>query len=266
MIADKQTHLFLLLDGAKLNAPRITYQHDDAPWADWLYRGTRHETALDVSPYLVKPSADSRLWANQTDWAENGLVLKTNATPEELIGHLRSLISVRLPSGQLSYCRFYSNTRLHQFLYALTEAERSLFSGPITQWQNPSATAAWQSIATEGEAEAKSAEDEGWFQLTEEHIGVLNRTQAEAFLTKLGRHLGLDTSPASSAQLGRLVHHAQEHGFHSEKDVARYTELALRHPQKLNEEVCIAVLKDPQATNSQKLNQLDHLLAYGGAR
>ncbi len=265
MRADKTTDLFLLLDGARLNAPRAAYQYDRAPWADWLYRGTRHESALEVSPYLVKPSEDSDLWANQTEWAEQGLVLRTKATPEELIGHLRSLISVRLPSGQLSYCRFYSNTRLNHFFDVLTEAERNLISGPVREWLNPSAMASWKSIAIDAETEAKSAKDEGWFQLTKDHINALDRAQAESFMARLSRHLGFGSKPESSGQLERTVQHAQSNGFHSENDIARYAELALRNPQEINSEAGVAILENLQASNSQKLNQLDQLLAYGGA-
>lgn len=227
-------NVFLLLDGAKLSAPCITYQHDDAPWADWLYRGTRHETALDVSPYLVMPSVDSRLWEQQPVWADAGIVLKARAMPETVIEHLRSLISVRMPSGQLGYCRFYANTQLHRFLGVLTESERNQFSGPIAEWQNLSAKAAGQSVKTSGGAESKTSKDEGWFQLNETHTRAMNGAQTELFLGKLVRHLGFDTGSESLGRAERLAQQAQAQGFRFEQEIARYAELALRHEQALD--------------------------------
>ncbi|MDX1636230.1 MAG: DUF4123 domain-containing protein [Marinobacter sp.] len=265
MTLDADINLFLLLDGAKLDAPRITYQHDDAPWADWLYRGTRHEAALAVSPYLVLPSAGSRLWEQQSAWAEGGILIRAKAGPEVLVEHLRSLISVRMPSGQLSYCRFYVGTHLDRFFQVLTEAERNLFSGPIVEWRNPRADACWQTITTSGVAEAKHSENEGWFQLSEPQIEAMNGTQGQSFLARLRSYLDLDEQRESQARLQRLVREAEEKGFHSERDIVRYAELALYHPQGLHSQACQVLLDDNAMTNFEKLDQLDRQLAQGGA-
>ncbi|MBS7690170.1 DUF4123 domain-containing protein [Pseudomonas lalucatii] len=100
--------LFILLDGAALPALQLIYQHDDAPQVDPLYRGTRHQHAVDVSPNLYRPSAQSRFWDIQEQWRDAGIVINSDHSFDILAGHLRSLLSVRMPSGQLAYCRFYS--------------------------------------------------------------------------------------------------------------------------------------------------------------
>lgn len=265
MTLNTDINVFLLLDGAKLNAPRVTYQHDDAPWADWLYRGTRHAPALEVSPYLVMPSDDSRIWDQQSAWAENGIVLKAKTAPGVLIEHLRSLLSARMPSGQLGYFRFYANTHLLRFLNALTESERNLFSGPIVEWRTLGADGSWHSIETSGHTEAKTSESEGWFQLSEAHIRAMNDSRAELFRARLMHYLGLENRPETVAQIEDLIQQAQGQGFRSEKDLVRYTEMAVCQPEYLRTEACQAILGDMGMANFQKLDRLDHQLAYGGA-
>ncbi|WP_111498482.1 DUF4123 domain-containing protein [Marinobacter bohaiensis] len=256
---------FLLLDGAMIDALMITYKYDDSPWVEWLYRNTRHESAIEVSPLLVKPSAKSRLWENLGEWSKYGIVLKTKATTDTLLGHLRSLISVRLPSGQLSYCRFYSQSHLPNLLNAMNDGERATFSGPVETWENPSPNADWHAIPITPTGSIKQPEDEGWFQLTRKHIDQINGAKKEGYLKKLAAHLRMKPDEQSFSTLNAIVQQAETHAFSTEKDIARYTEMAIQHGERLKAPECQSLLANNELTNIEKLSRLDHLLAYGGA-
>ncbi|PVY76003.1 uncharacterized protein DUF4123 [Tamilnaduibacter salinus] len=264
MMAESVTS-YLILDGAAFDALKTVYTQDDSPWVDWLYRGTRHEPAVDASPLLVKPSADSRLWEAEDDWVDYAVGLESPAGPDLVAAHLRSLISVRLPSGQFSYCRFYSGGQLPVFLQAMDEGARQAFSGPIQTWYHPGSKPSWEAIQVSGSAQSRTADDEGWFQVTPEQLDRLNQSKANRFLSKLARHLEMDPGPATRERLRQTMQSARQHGFESEKDIARYAELILGREEQLAETACQDILADPTLTNVEKLGMLDHQLAYGGA-
>ncbi|TBW45986.1 DUF4123 domain-containing protein [Marinobacter halodurans] len=256
---------YLLLDGAMIDALMLTYKHDDSPWVAWLYRGTRHESAIEASPLLVKPSPGSRLWDNSEEWSRYGIVLKTRVTKDALLGHLQSLISIRLPSGQLSYCRFYAQSHLANFLGAMDDSEKIAFSGPIECWMNPTPDSGWQTIEIASTGSIKQLKDEGWFQLTQEQLDRMKAIKRSRFIGRLADHLGLAQGDTSLSSLSDIVQQAETQAFVTEKDIAHYAEMAVHHGERLNSAECQAVLASDELTNFEKLAELDHLLTYGGA-
>ncbi|MGP4846241.1 DUF4123 domain-containing protein [Marinobacter sp. 1Y8] len=256
---------YILFDGAQINAPLLVYQNDDAPWIDPLYRGTRHASAIEVSPCLALPSSESRLWENADDWSKHAVILKTEVGPEVLISHLRSLISIRLPSGQLSYCRFYSNRQLPALLSVMDEAEQGAFSGPVREWCNPVSNGHWQNIAITSPNTNRTSADEGWFQLRDEHIVQLNQTKTTEFAKKLSAHLGNQNKRDAINDMQKIIRIAETYGFKSERDIARFAELSLSYQNKINEKACQSILHAPDKTSFEKFQMLDHQLAYGDA-
>lgn len=93
----------ILLDGAVFDAPRFVYEKDDQPELEYLFLGTLHESALEVTPCLVKPSRATRLWLAQPEWQDKAVLLVADETLPVITGHLRSLLSVQLPDGGYSY-------------------------------------------------------------------------------------------------------------------------------------------------------------------
>ena len=97
--------LYLLLDSAALPALQIIYQHDDEPtWS--CCTEARHESMRECSPVLTA-RGQHLMWQNRERWQSAGLLLESAASIDDLANHLRSLLSVRLPSGDLAFCRFY---------------------------------------------------------------------------------------------------------------------------------------------------------------
>lgn len=256
---------FIIVDGALTNAPLLAYRYDDEPWFDQLYRSTRHAEALKVSPCLIRPSKNSWLWQHQSEWGAFGIGVRTNASADQLVGHLRSLISVRLPSGQQSYCRFYSNKHLPLLLGAFSEHEARSFSGPISSWFSTHPTSPFDEIQFDGFGEIRTLENEGWFQLKREHLNVLNLARDNEFSHKLCLHLGVRPDTTAIGDIRRLHTQAQQCGFVSEREVATFVELAWGQEKRMNSSACQRILNDANRTAYQKLTALDHQLAYGDA-
>ncbi len=79
---------WVVLDGALFNAPKLVYEHDDSPELDFLYRGTAHESALEVSKKpqgkrWILPSCQifqqPRLRVNRGCWKM--VMCKTSSSP-----------------------------------------------------------------------------------------------------------------------------------------------------------------------------------------
>lgn len=256
---------YIIVDGALINAPLLAYKYDNEPWFDQLYRGTRHSRAQEVSPCLIRPSESSRLWEHQSEWGPFGIGVRTHASAAQLIGHLRSLISVRLPNGQLSYCRFYSNKHLPQLLRAFTEQELRSFSGPILSWFSTHKTSSFDELYLDGFGAVRTLESEGWFQLKTEHLDALNRAREAEFSHKLCQHLGVQHDAHTMNAVKCWQDQAQQNGFFSEREAATFVELAWGQEERIKSSACQQILNDTNSTAYQKLTALDHQLAYGDA-
>lgn len=259
---DLRSRAFLLLDGAAFDAPRFVYENDDQPEIDYLFLGTRHQAALEVSPCLVKPSETSRLWQKQNDWQHKAVVVLAEEELPVIAGHLRSLLSVALPDGGYSYLRFYSPRQLRRLMLALSDQERERFSGPIREWLAFQPEGNWRSFRAGTLQPAMTASDEGWFALTDRHLEALAEDAREEFLGRLGRFLSINDQP----RLARLLQEANGLGFRSEKDVSRYAELAVTHGNRIRLPECQAILSNLSLPSAARLTELDQHLAYGLAQ
>lgn len=259
---DLRSRAFLLLDGAAFDAPRFVYENDDQPEIDYLFLGTRHQAALEVSPCLVKPSETSRLWQKQNDWQHKAVVVLAEEELPVIAGHLRSLLSVALPDGGYSYLRFYSPRELRRLMLALNDQERERFSGPIREWLAFQPEGNWRSFRAGTLQPAMTASDEGWFALTDRHLEALAEDAREEFLGRLGRFLSINDQP----RLARLLQEANGLGFRSEKDVSRYAELAVTHGNRIRLPECQAILSNLSLPSAARLTELDQHLAYGLAQ
>ena len=139
----------ILLDGALFDAPRFIYERDDQPELEYLFLGTPHEAALEVTPCLVKPSRASRLWRAQPEWRDKAVVLVADESLSVIAGHLRSLLSVQLPDGGYSYLRYYSPKQFQRLMLAFTQQERNRFSGPVREWLAFQADGAWSRFSSD---------------------------------------------------------------------------------------------------------------------
>jgi|SRR5690554_334260 len=253
---------WILFDGAAFDAPRFIYEHDDQPELDYLYLGTPHESVLEVSPCLVKPSLSSQIWSEQVKWQKHAVVLMSDESMPALADHLRSLLSVKLPDGAYSYLRFYSPKQLGRLMEVFSEPEREKFSGPITDWLAIQNSGEWLRFRTDGEMPSRQASDEGWFVLADRHIQALADKAREEFVTRLARYLSI----SDSSRLNALIQKANSFGFSTEKDVSRYTELAVVHGARIEHPELQTILSKSDMPTGTRLSEVDKRLAYGVAR
>jgi len=251
----------ILIDGAAFDAPQFVYEHDDQPELEYLYLGTPHDGALEVSPCLVKPSPMSRIWEEQAQWREHAVVLISKENLGVVANHLRSLLSVQLPDGGYSYLRFYSPKQFQRLMGALTDLECNRFSGPIKTWVSFQGGEVWHWKKADGTGRYREASDEGWLVLTEHHLDALSAAARDEFINKLARFLGVE----DDGRLNDLVREARELGIRTEKDVSRYAELAVVYGARVKNPEIQAILSAPERTAKMRLNEVDKRLAYGVA-
>ncbi|MCL7945940.1 DUF4123 domain-containing protein [Marinobacter sp. ATCH36] len=251
----------ILFDGAILDAPRFVYEHDDQPELEYLYLGTPHDEALEISPCLVKPSPMSRLWQEQAQWREHAVVLISDENLNVLANHLRSLLSVQLPDGGYSYLRFYSPKQFQRLMGALSDLESNRFSGPVKKWMSFQADGLWHRTKADGSGQYREASDEGWFVLTEHHLEALSSGARDEFVGKLGRFLGVE----DRVKLTDLIREANSLGFRTEKDVSRYAELVVVHGERVRHPELQAILSNSELSARMRLIEVDKRLAYGVA-
>ena len=256
--------LHILLDGALVEAARFAYTHDDNPAVQKLYAGTRHNNAIEVSPCLIQPSAASRLWDVEDQWRDFGIVLQSDTEPEVLADHLRSLISIRLPSRQLAYCRFYSPKWVGQLLESCTEDELKAFSGPIQRWFTYEHTA-WLSLAPTITGQSRSASDEGWFCLRQQQLDLFQAAEEQRYVERMASHFGcpsVTTTEGTAArdQLGQLILKARQYGFKQEHQCTHYLELAWRFPEELKTPELGSLMADQSLATDTRLEQAEKRL------
>ncbi|MCD1648732.1 DUF4123 domain-containing protein [Marinobacter adhaerens] len=252
---------YILLDGALFDAPRFIYERDDQPELEYLFLGTPHEAALEVTPCLVKPSRASRLWRAQPEWRDKAVVLVADESLPVIAGHLRSLLSVQLPDGGYSYLRYYSPKQFQRLMLAFTEQERNRFSGPVRDWLAFQADGAWSRFSSDAPQPVKTASDEGWFLLSEQHLAAISGGARSEFIEKLGRFLAMD----DQVRLNRLIEEANSLGFRTEKEVSRYAELAFVHGDQITHPESQTILSNREMSAGARLKALDKHLAYGVA-
>lgn len=257
-------NVYLILDGALADVPRLIYEQDDSPELVQLFRGTQHESALEVSPCLIAPSSASRIWENESLWRHIGVIAVSEHDFNTVVEHFRSLLTVTLDGSSQAYFRFYSPTMLSGLLAILSEQERSVFSGPISQWGYWDEWIGWGSVAVESEIDV-FLRDEGWFRISELHLAALSQRGKVRFQKRLLRYLALPESQDNLKIIEDLCLQAQSFDIHSEAGMASYCELAITHGKRINDRSISAVLTDAGLTEGERLRQVDQLLAYGGA-
>lgn len=263
-LPQNDNNLYILFDGALLSAAVLTYTHDDSPIAQSLYAGTRHSEALEVSPYLVRPSATSRLWDIEDQWRHAGIVLQSSAESAVLADHLRSLISIRMPSQQLAYCRFYSPNWMRRLLSSFSEKELSAFSGPVERWY-AYGQQEWISLTSEIPGTPRKAADEGWFHLRQEHLDLLHQDETQRFIERMAQHFDCPPSfttegAAAREKLALRVGQAQRCGFTLEHQCIHYLELAWRFPRELDTPELHKLLTDQHTPIEQRLEHAEKRL------
>ena len=257
--------VYVLVDGALLDAPKLVYNCEDNPVFDLLYRNTPHQSALEVSPVIVQPSDTSRLWEAVQSWRHAGVVIESEADLHTVVDHLRSLISVRLPDQTFAYLRFYSPGQIGALFSAFTPDESVRFSGPVSRWHHFDSDHGWKTIEVSSLKQNDNASEEGWFQLTEEHIRAIEAYNDAEFINKLVRNADLPFTPENNSYIAALVEQGRSYGFRTQRDLASFTEVAAYYRDSIRQPDALGILGDTERSARQRLAELDNLMAHGGA-
>lgn len=258
-------NLYLLIDGAQVDAPMLIYSYDDCPGFEQLYRQTPHQSALEVSPCLVQPSDTSRLWEQESVWRSAGVAVESDADIQTLAEHFRSLISVRLPDQTFAYLRFYAPTQVDDLLSAFTPNERIQFSGPVRKWHYFRPGSGWEALEIDILERRHEAREEGWFQLTDAHIQTISARKEAKFIRTLVNNAGLPLTPENENHIRVLVDQGRRYGFRTEAELAIYTEMATCYPEAINQPCAQTILANKGRPAYERLAELDHLMVQGGA-
>lgn len=247
---------YLLLDGLSMDVPLTAYTHDAHPVIEPLFCSNRHADIIEASPWLIKPSAEGRLLAKPEIWKAHGVLLYSAGSRETLAAHLRSLISIRLPSQQLAYCRFYNPSWAGRLFISMHPEEFESWSGPVSQWLIYN-DGSWTAYACNGTGTHRYVNDEGWYKLREEQLSQWQADEYQIFIDKAAGHLGCDQGHADYThqreKIGGLIQQAQGYGFKLEHQVLHYLELAWRFPRELSSPYWSAYLGDQNHTADQRL-------------
>lgn len=247
---------YLLLDGLAMDVPVTAFSLDERPKIEPLFRGTRHAEVIEASPWLVKPMAGGQLLSSPEVWQRHGVVLYSAAGKDTLAQHLRSLISVRLPSQQLAYCRFYAPDWTARLFNSMHPEEFQAWSGPISKWLIHSDDS-WTAYICDSTGQPKDVNDEGWYMLREEQLAQWQAEEQQRFIDRAMHYLGCKSYRADFAvqreRITRLIQQAQSYGFTLEHQALQYLELAWRFPHELSAQQWTGYLADHSHTADQRL-------------
>lgn len=108
----QQSNIYLLIDGARFkNIHAFIYEQEERPDYIPLYRGTYFETALEVSPCLVRITnikVGLLPWfAKDTEDKRNAMLLVSDLSLKDLAVHFQEYLEAKLPNYDVVLFRFY---------------------------------------------------------------------------------------------------------------------------------------------------------------
>lgn len=255
--------VYLLLDGATFPAMRHLYQYEASPKAVPLFFGTRHDSLMEVSPCLYQPSTDSSVWSHEEEWRQHGVVLVSESPFLDVLAHLKRLVSVQLPSGQLAYWRFYSPDWLPTLMACFSHEEQARFTGPITQW------AAWRNDHWERHTIlSHQAPDpvlnDGEFVLSQRCLDALSHADEAAFYAELDDTLRRVLTEEHAATVNRAssqqwVQRARQLGFQRHADLTWFVLMHYAAVEKMQQPDILAVLENTTLTPHARQQRVDAL-------
>ncbi len=136
LFARARAPLYALVDGAR--SPRVFPLVRDSQLPNaCLYDGRLIPRLAAAAPYLVRLELEAPFVADLIahGWTNAwGLFLESRAPLDELRAHLRTLLRVRDPSGQVLLFRFYDPRVLRLYAPTCNRDEAQQLFGPISQF------------------------------------------------------------------------------------------------------------------------------------
>ncbi len=140
----------------------------------YLYDTTRYEPLKAQSPLMVSCEINDALyqhWKGDALWQSSGVLIRwRDASQNDIVHHLRSLLWVNTPQSRPVLFRYYSPRLLNVWGPLLTDEERTAFLGPLSQCH---------SLEGDGKGSIHKAEDAPWFILSEQQIQTMDKLVTE---------------------------------------------------------------------------------------
>ncbi|BES73659.1 DUF4123 domain-containing protein [Marinobacter nanhaiticus D15-8W] len=223
---------FLLIDGAKVNnLPQVIYHEIETPHCDALYRETELADLLEISPWLVETEMESSLALKCfEEWMHRGatIVIRADRDFEEVINHLRGLLTAKLGSGDEVVFRFY-DPEIARHLLRLDPRDAKLLMGPCSLFAiQDRRTGEWEHFHND---QSMSKLESEVFTIREEHQVAMERAAGKTALRKLELHVAnyfphlLQKTGIEEQQwevVSALVKAAKARGLYSARDIALY--------------------------------------------
>jgi len=272
MTAPTQPICYLLLDGAQIEGlPARLYSLEAAPSLHLLYQQTAYEALAEVGPMLIEVRSHSDLErVFHLEWqATVGIWLESDASEDELVEHLRSLIHVRLESDQTTLFRYYDPRITALWLDALTTDERNLSMGPVSRLRLQSNSgAAMEVVRTFRSQTFARYEDRPWLRLSQQQLEQMSEAKYASFDRRLLTHLqrffpeslqSLDTA-AQQQFAAQCRQSAARYGYSAADEVARWAgllvELGRDFPHAPEHDTYRRLLEQRGPLPSQRLDNL----------
>ncbi len=263
---------YLLLDGAQIDglAAKI-YALEESPLLHLLYQQSAYEALAEVGPLLVAVRPHSELaQVFQQEWqATAGIWLESDASEDDLVEHLRSLIHVRLEGEQATLFRYHDPRIMALWLGPLNADERDSLMGPVQRIRLPADSGAKLALLRENKPQTFARyDDTPWLRLSKEQLEQLNQTKHACFDQRLLAHLrrffpeslqGMDA--AAQQQFVTLCRQsAARYGYSAADEVARWAsllaELGSDFPQAPEHDTYCQLLEQRDLLPAQRLDNL----------
>lgn len=127
-----RSSVYLVLSGTSAAKPVQHFYATDGLTAVPLFQGTQYAGWHEVMPFLVQVTEASGFldWIDETDSVDWGWGLVSDASLEEVFGHIRSLTKILLPDGKDVFFRYWDARYLGAILSGVDDACRAKLMGP----------------------------------------------------------------------------------------------------------------------------------------
>lgn len=130
---DQKGSVYLVLSGTSDAKPVRHFYATDGLTARPLFQGTQYAGWHEVMPFLAQVTETSAFldWIDDTDSTDWGWGLVSDASLEEVFGHIRSLTKIYLPDRKEVFFRYWDARFLGPILGSVDDACRAQLMGPI---------------------------------------------------------------------------------------------------------------------------------------
>lgn len=131
--ADHPGSAYLVLSGTSEAKPVRHFYATDGLTARPLFQGTQYAGWHEVMPFLAQVMETSVFleWIDDTESTDWGWGLVSDASLEEVFGHVRSLTKIFLPGGQEVFFRYWDARFFGPILRSVDDPCRAQLMGPI---------------------------------------------------------------------------------------------------------------------------------------